>query len=417
MRGGMAMWTGPTYAVLMHWALLAGPDNTPVRVPGLWDTAPFNATSAAEAAAAAEAKAAANREKARERERARQAKKGKGARARRRQQALFEGWSGRSLCLLAVFLWGSIIAMLWGPCREWGPTWVRHLLWMPRRVLSWYAGVVRVMHRWHFLEYGVYYFVVCLSAQSCRYPENRAEEAERVAWASSAALVACWTYTAFKHAKWRPTDGSWRKLGRRLVDVVHDFSPFQSLATLPLAWIHRSSHIGFVSVAAGYVALVHFARAIRVLKGLGAAMRCALVSLLVALLGCVMKRLIGARLLRPFATGISVFGHVGFLAAVLVLCADPHRWWGAEKAAPNVTVQLGGALVVLLVFGVSQALDAPGLYGAGFTFACLLFGQKTVEAKKDGLSHRTVGKYLVLCCLYMKKDVVLDSLNPKNLHG
>jgi len=413
------MWTGPTYAVLMHWALLAGPDGMPVKIPELWDTAPYNATAAAEAAQAAEAKAAAYREKARqqrERERARQPKKGKGAR-RRQNQVFFADWSNRSLIMLSAFLWSSIVAMMWAPCREWGPAWMRYVLWLPRRVLSWYAGVFRRLHRWHFLEYGVYYFVVCLSAQSRRYPQSRSEEAERVGCASCAALVACWTYTASKHAKWRPTDGSWQKLGLRFVEVVNSFSPFQCLATMPLAWMHRSSHIGFFSVVAGYVALVRATRGVRVLKDLGAACRCALVSAFVALQACVMRWLIGARTLEPFATGISVFGHVGFLAAVLVLTADPHRWWGAEKTTLSMTSQLGGALVVLLFFIASFALDAPGLYGAGFTFACLLFGQKTVEAKKDGLHCRLMGKYLVLCCLYARRDVVLDSLNPQNLHG
>jgi hypothetical protein len=271
----MAMWTGPTYAVLMHWALLAGPDKMPVKVHQLWDTAPYNATAAAEAA---ERKAAANQEKARQREReraARQPKKGKGARRRQGQQqgiqSLLAGWGNGSLTVLAVFLWTSIIAMMWAPCKEWGPTWIRYLLWAPRRLLSWYAGVFRCLHRWHFLEYGAYYFVVCLSSQSCRYPQHRAEEAERVAWASCAALLACWIYTAFKHAKWRPTDGSWRKLGLRLVDVANGFSPCQSLAMIPLAWLHRSSSIGFFGVVAGYLALVHAARSVRVLKGLGAA--------------------------------------------------------------------------------------------------------------------------------------------------
>lgn len=411
------MWTGPTYAVLMHWALLAGPDNMPVKVTQLWDTAPYNATAAAEAA---EAKAAANREKARrlEREReARQPKRGKGAR-KRQQQGLLDGWGNRSLTVLAVFLWSSIIAMMWMPCREWGPTWIRYLLWAPRRLLSWYAGLFRNMHRWHFLEYAAYYFVVCLSSQSRRYPQNRAEEAERVAWASCAVMLACWTYTASKHAKWRPTDGSWRKLGLRLVDVALGFSPFQSLAMIPLAWLHRSSSIGFFSVLAGYLALVHAARGVRVLKGLGPARCCALVSAFLALLACVTRRLslIGAMTLRPFATGISVFGHVGFLAAMLVLSADPRRWWG-EKTAPTNISQVAGAVAMFAYFGASHALDAPGLYGAAFTFTCLLFGQKTVEAKKDGLHYRTMGKYLVLCTLYAKSDVVLDSLNPQNLHG
>jgi hypothetical protein len=147
------------------------------------------------------------------------------------------------------------------------------------------------------------------------------------------------------------------------------------------------------------------------------------VSAFLGLLACVLRRLVGVTPLRPFATGISVFGHVGFLAAMLVLSADPHRWWG-EKTAHTLANQLAGVLTMFVFFGASHALDAPGLHGAALTFACLHFGQKTVEAKKekDGSSYReiglkTMGKYLVLCTLYAKSDVVLDSLNPQNLHG
>jgi len=229
--------------------------------------------------------------------------------------------------------------------------------------------VVSLLHRSGALELAAYLMAMSFSVQGSRYPMS-STAGMMVALTGALAVLPCWAYSTFLHTACSIEKTKFMTLAYLVLAAT----------TIPLAVIHASQLIGFLSVLAVYGALsfVFVAVDSGFLIGFDSkdcTHRCIAAS--VVLVACFLAmRVAGVNTfyLKPFALGGICLGNVLYFLALLILSS-------------GLRVETGTYIIrqLLMAFSLSVALLLGGVYAmpamtsTASTFSLLWIMQKQLE--------------------------------------
>lgn len=192
----------------------------------------------------------------------------------------------------------------------------------------------------------------------------------------------------------------------------------QAAALAPLAVAVRSRALGFLAVAAAHGALAAappcLTGGLQRAKGgfdPGSGLHCCAVASATVALGSAALRAFTGAPLEVFTGGLAVFGHGGYLAAVLAMASAWRSNW--ETYVPR---QLLAVLSLLAAFLWGWLFAVPALTCASYTFAVLFILEKELENRWDHRGLKVLAAYALLQHLYNNRQYIASMLDPANLY-
>jgi len=272
----------------------------------------------------------------------------------------------------------------------------------------------------------VYVLGIILSAQACRAPEiSPTAPSDGVVpwWAVVCGMLGglsfapCWSHSVTLHSN-GATQAGW---GRACLTMLLIGFVVQAAALVPLAIALRSSCIGFVAVFAVYLTgIVAFACGHDLLGRTNpefVLLRCsveasATLSLItVALALC--PSLTAQFSPRPFAEGLSLFGHVSYFIALMGLSSSG---WQASKETFQPRQIAAGMSFALALF-VGWLADISAFRGCGVTFFLLFSLLKHLEYTTwfsiQSVSLKAVAAIIILRFLCVNSHFVTSMTDMK----
>jgi len=310
---------------------------------------------------------------------------------------------------IVVVLWGGLAAMvappvlyLAGPlasqaCRAW------------RQVLLPLCGW---LHRWGAFEAAAYALALSLSGQGCRYPPGAADAGALTALAGGLAFMPCWAYSTWLHAEAGTEQRSMLFAAGALGALL------EALALAPLALVHKSSLTGFLAISALYgslAAALHGLGSPRSAGGFdpGSGAHCCAAASVLLVFGAMLLRGFGCMPdWQPFIAGLAVFGHCGYLGAVLAVASKWRSKWDTY-----IMRQVFAVLSLLAAWLGGRFLAAPALTCASYLFTLLFVLEKELENKFDHVTLKVLAAYLVLQHLYSIREYLLSIVEPAHLYA
>lgn len=306
----------------------------------------------------------------------------------------------------------SIIGVLMtvGPCFAFiaGPVLLRLATSFYHRILK---PSALFLHRWGVFEVAAYALAFAFSAQGCRYTQTQAQPAMMVALTGGLAFMPCWVYSTGMHAT-----GSGDKDKFFMVSCA-----LLVMDLMPLAILHDSSLIGFLTVLALYGCLGFFFAAFGFGFMIGfssdsALQRCVAASVWLVLFfsSC---RILGLdpKYVHPFATGAMCLGNVMYFLAMLILSS---QWRCSRREYTMKQIAMIISLIVALFVGFVFAM--PAMSNTATTFLVLWLMEKEMEIRWGGASIvvlflNFVALYFIALYLHTHPEYIVAMFDAKGL--
>eukprot|EP00746_Dinoflagellata_sp_MGD_P078416 gnl/MRDRNA2_/MRDRNA2_31362_c0_seq2.p1 gnl/MRDRNA2_/MRDRNA2_31362_c0~~gnl/MRDRNA2_/MRDRNA2_31362_c0_seq2.p1 ORF type:complete len:456 (+),score=41.66 gnl/MRDRNA2_/MRDRNA2_31362_c0_seq2:111-1478(+) len=273
----------------------------------------------------------------------------------------------------------------------------------------------KALHRWGVFEVCGYMLALAFSIQGSRYPAGQEDAAMMVALTGGLALLPLWLYSTKLHVH---TSGGNEKIFMAVTNSL-------LAATLaPLALIHDSRLIGFLTILAVYGALGFVCGAFGLgyyigFAGEEAITRCITASVLLIVTFTTL-RICAADLtfMRPFATGAMCLGNVMYFLGLLIWSSKSRSYREAPPYVARQAIMIGSLLIALLVGNV---FSLNSMSNTATTFLVLWLMEKELEVRWSGfgvvvLFANFVFLYFISHYLHTHPEHIVSLFDPTGLY-
>jgi hypothetical protein len=273
----------------------------------------------------------------------------------------------------------------------------------------------KALHKYGVFELFGYMLALAFSIQGSRYPAGQADAAIMVALTGGLAFIPLWMYSTKLHVH---TSGGNEKLFLSITNSL-------LAATLaPLAVLHDSRLIGFLTILAVYGALGFVCGAFGLgyyigFNGKDALGRCIAASIILIVTFTIVRLCaVDLAFMRPFATGAMCLGNVMYFLGMLIASSRFNCTYGGKYAARQAVMI--GSLIAALLVGNIYALSSMSNTATTFLVLWLMEKQMEVQWQSFGIVvifANFVFLYFVSHYLHTHPEHIVSLFDPTGLYS